>query len=235
MQCARILNELDEIFTRVHTACPTSCAETSVTQFPVARRGTGRIAIRRIVCAKTARDEYISGLDGSIRTLRENTLLTSARCPGFASLFWMLTWANVPLRCAVPGGTRILLTCVASIPPAAAMLGCFCSVPLPTPLRANPARNGDPAARDSVAVSRAFRRVPLVSEPHEPSSQVRFRAARAGRGAKALPRRRIRQTKTRWQGRYYDFNVCTPAKRVDKLRYMHRNPVRRGLVEAPEL
>ena len=38
-----------------------------------------------------------------------------------------------------------------------------------------------------------------------------------------------------WQARYYDFNVCTPAKRVEKLRYMHRNPVRRSLVAAPEL
>jgi putative transposase len=36
------------------------------------------------------------------------------------------------------------------------------------------------------------------------------------------------------QARYYDFNVCTSAKRVEKLRYLHRNPVRRGLVEAPE-
>ena len=33
----------------------------------------------------------------------------------------------------------------------------------------------------------------------------------------------------------YDFNVCTARKRVEKLRYMHRNPVKRGLVEAPEL
>ncbi len=38
-----------------------------------------------------------------------------------------------------------------------------------------------------------------------------------------------------WQTRYYDFNVCTAHKRVEKLRYMHRNPVKRGLVEAPEL
>jgi hypothetical protein len=37
-----------------------------------------------------------------------------------------------------------------------------------------------------------------------------------------------------WQGRYYDFNVRTPEKRVEKLRYMHRNPVKRGLVERPE-
>jgi len=37
-----------------------------------------------------------------------------------------------------------------------------------------------------------------------------------------------------WQKRFYDFNVWTERKRVEKLRYMHRNPVKRGLVENPE-
>ena len=37
-----------------------------------------------------------------------------------------------------------------------------------------------------------------------------------------------------WQTRYYDFNVRTEKKHVEKLRYIHRNPVRRGLVEKPE-
>ena len=37
-----------------------------------------------------------------------------------------------------------------------------------------------------------------------------------------------------WLPRYYDFNVFTQAKRVEKLRYIHRNPVHRGLVEKPE-
>jgi putative transposase len=37
-----------------------------------------------------------------------------------------------------------------------------------------------------------------------------------------------------WQSRYYDFNVFTTEKRVEKLRYLHRNPVTRGLVEKPE-
>ena|SRR6516165_6655511 len=37
-----------------------------------------------------------------------------------------------------------------------------------------------------------------------------------------------------WQRRYYDFNVFTEEKRVEKLRYMHRNPVVRGLVARPE-
>jgi len=38
-----------------------------------------------------------------------------------------------------------------------------------------------------------------------------------------------------WQARYYDFNVWTEAKRIEKLRYIHRNPVVRGLVTSPEL
>ena len=37
-----------------------------------------------------------------------------------------------------------------------------------------------------------------------------------------------------WQRRFYDFNVWTERKRIEKLRYMHRNPVKRGLVSQPE-
>ena len=37
-----------------------------------------------------------------------------------------------------------------------------------------------------------------------------------------------------WQPRFYDFNVWTERKRVEKLGYMHRNPVKRELVEGPE-
>ncbi len=37
-----------------------------------------------------------------------------------------------------------------------------------------------------------------------------------------------------WQARYYDFNVWSEQKRIEKLRYLHRNPVARGLVERPE-
>jgi putative transposase len=37
-----------------------------------------------------------------------------------------------------------------------------------------------------------------------------------------------------WQPRYYDFNVWSEAKRIEKLRYLHRNPVKRGLVRSPE-
>ncbi len=37
-----------------------------------------------------------------------------------------------------------------------------------------------------------------------------------------------------WEERYYDFNVFTNEKRVEKLKYLHRNPVARGLVAKPE-
>jgi putative transposase len=37
-----------------------------------------------------------------------------------------------------------------------------------------------------------------------------------------------------WQTRFYDFNVWTERKRIEKLRYIHRNPVVRGLVSSPE-
>ncbi len=47
-------------------------------------------------------------------------------------------------------------------------------------------------------------------------------------GTRSVPRRF-------WEQRFYDFNVRTERKRVEKLRYIHRNPVKRGLVESPEL
>jgi putative transposase len=37
-----------------------------------------------------------------------------------------------------------------------------------------------------------------------------------------------------WQARYYDFNVRSADKTAEKLRYIHRNPVKRGLVSKPE-
>lgn len=37
-----------------------------------------------------------------------------------------------------------------------------------------------------------------------------------------------------WMKRFYDFNVYSDRKFIEKLRYMHRNPVKRGLVERPE-
>jgi putative transposase len=45
---------------------------------------------------------------------------------------------------------------------------------------------------------------------------------------------RRRSERPFWQARYYDFNVYSAKKITEKLRYLHRNPVTRGLVAKPE-
>jgi putative transposase len=37
-----------------------------------------------------------------------------------------------------------------------------------------------------------------------------------------------------WQPRFYGFNVWSERKRIEKLRYLHQNPVKRALVLEPE-
>jgi putative transposase len=37
-----------------------------------------------------------------------------------------------------------------------------------------------------------------------------------------------------WQRQFYDFNVWTYKKKLEKLKYMHFNPVKRGLVKDPK-
>lgn len=43
------------------------------------------------------------------------------------------------------------------------------------------------------------------------------------------------ETRSFWQRRFYDFNVWSWKKRIEKLNYMHMNPVKRGLVRDPKL
>jgi len=37
-----------------------------------------------------------------------------------------------------------------------------------------------------------------------------------------------------WQKRFYDFPVWSKEKRIEKLNYIHQNPVKRGLVQEPD-
>jgi len=69
--------------------------------------------------------------------------------------------------------------------------------------------------------------MPCVGDPSVVMKVVKERFTR-------LLRKRERFIGPMWQKRFYDFNVCTEKKRVEKLRYMHRNPVKRGLVSSPE-
>jgi putative transposase len=45
---------------------------------------------------------------------------------------------------------------------------------------------------------------------------------------------RTRSEEFVWEPRYHDFNVFSHDKQVEKLRYMHRNPVNAGVVERAE-
>jgi putative transposase len=84
----------------------------------------------------------------------------------------------------------------------------------------------------------------LISEP-ETGDPSRVMQVLKQRVAKRLrPRHRPSQAQAElfprpphhfWQKRFYDFNVFTRKKRVEKLKYMHRNPVKRRLVDSPEL
>jgi putative transposase len=69
----------------------------------------------------------------------------------------------------------------------------------------------------------------LVSEPERGSLATAMQALK-----QSVSRRLIGDRPHFWEARYYDFNVFSAKKRVEKLRYMHRNPVKRGLVERPE-
>lgn len=67
----------------------------------------------------------------------------------------------------------------------------------------------------------------LISEPEETplSTAIQVLKQRFSR---------TRQEEFVWEPRYHDFNVYSDDKRVEKLRYMHRNPVKAGLVKKPE-
>jgi len=58
----------------------------------------------------------------------------------------------------------------------------------------------------------------------------------AGRCAEVVEvsRRLIGDAEHFWQKRYYDFNIRNYPQFVEKLRYIHRNPVKAGLCERPE-
>ena len=85
----------------------------------------------------------------------------------------------------------------------------------------------------------------LIAEPEMSSPSTVMQVLKQRTAHALLPKRKPRDARQRelfsdeprrafWQARFYDFNVWSAKKRVEKLRYMHRNPVKRGLVESPE-
>jgi putative transposase len=75
----------------------------------------------------------------------------------------------------------------------------------------------------------------LMSEPD------RFTLADVIRSVKFSSAKRVRRLRVDgggsepfWQKRYYDRNIRNYRDFLEKLRYIHRNPVKRGLVKNPE-
>jgi len=83
-----------------------------------------------------------------------------------------------------------------------------------------PAR-GTPSTVVQVLKQRVSRR--LRHKRRVPAGQLRLRF-----GADEDPHRQF------WQRRFYDFNVWSLKKRVEKLHYMHMNPLKRKLVDHPK-
>jgi putative transposase len=86
----------------------------------------------------------------------------------------------------------------------------------------------------------------LVSEPQRETLSTAIQALKLGfvrslvgdgipTSRKRSEKRGTPMTPNRfWQARFYDFKVWTEKKRIEKLRYIHRNPVTRGRVAKPE-
>jgi putative transposase len=69
----------------------------------------------------------------------------------------------------------------------------------------------------------------LLSEPQRDTLADALKSLKQG-----VARRLIGDAEHFWQKRYYDFNIRNYAQFVEKLRYIHRNPVKCGLCERPE-
>ena len=86
----------------------------------------------------------------------------------------------------------------------------------------------------------------LISEPQEKDPSTMMQALKLGFARRVLAETKRKRNPAQsalfehapqhiWQKRFYDFNIWTNRKRIEKLRYMNRNPVKRGLVASPEL
>jgi putative transposase len=83
-----------------------------------------------------------------------------------------------------------------------------------SPLKPKPGLNGPPL---------------LLSEAEKDTLADALKSLKQG-----VSRRLIGDADHFWQKRYYDFNIRNYPQFVEKLRYIHRNPVKAGLCERPE-
>ena len=65
----------------------------------------------------------------------------------------------------------------------------------------------------------------LLGEPQHRTLADALKSLKQG-----VSRRLIGEAEHFWQKRYYDFNIRNHRQFVEKLRYIHRNPMKRGCV-----
>lgn len=82
---------------------------------------------------------------------------------------------------------------------------------------------GTPSTVLQVLKQRVSRKLRRQRRRRGPAAQFRFRF---GSSDDSLPQF--------WQRRFHDFNVWSHKKKIEKLGYMHLNPVKRGLVARPK-
>jgi putative transposase len=76
----------------------------------------------------------------------------------------------------------------------------------------------------------------LISEPERGTVSLTMQVLKQRFSRACREKQRDMEiTSAFWQRRYYDFNIYSERKYTEKLRYIHRNPVRRGLAASPEL
>jgi putative transposase len=68
----------------------------------------------------------------------------------------------------------------------------------------------------------------LLSEPEKHTLADALKSLKQG-----VSRRLIGDAEHFWQKRYYDFNIRSYSQFMEKLRYIHRNPVQQGLCVRP--
>ena len=73
----------------------------------------------------------------------------------------------------------------------------------------------------------------LLSEPPQAALAEALHYLKLSFAKRMRSRRSAGESGTFWQKRYYDRNVRDYREFSVKLRYMHRNPVKRGLVQSP--
>jgi len=73
----------------------------------------------------------------------------------------------------------------------------------------------------------------LVNEPERPTLSDAIHYLKLSFAKRVRSRKGTIESRSFWQKRYYDRNVRDEREFSMKLRYLHRNPVKRGLVTEP--